>query len=151
MTLGQAREAHSNRLSPASHPGFRVTTWHEWRPESEAAGYGLSLASVAVALGLAQAFVYFELPLPFAAFALCASDTGTGLPPQHADQIFKAFTTKSHGTGMGLSISRSIVESHGGQLWAAPNSPLGARFHITLPTIVEANESTGGRSHGLHH
>jgi signal transduction histidine kinase len=50
-----------------------------------------------------------------------------------------------------LSISRSIVESHGGQLWAAPNSPRGARFHVTLPTIVEANESAGGRSHGLHH
>jgi signal transduction histidine kinase len=50
---------------------------------------------------------------------LSVSDTGTGLPPQHADQIFKA--------------------------------PRGARFHVTLPTIVEANESAGGRSHGLHH
>jgi PAS domain S-box-containing protein len=62
------------------------------------------------------------------------SDTGVGLPPRQADQIFNAFfTTKTHGTGMGLRISRSIIESHGGQLWAANNSPRGARFCFTLP------------------
>ena len=58
---------------------------------------------------------------------LSLSDTGVGLPPQQRDQIFNAFfTTKVHGTGMGLRISRSIVESHGGRLWAANNSPRGA-------------------------
>src|ERR1700723_1514524 len=63
------------------------------------------------------------------------SDTGVGLPPQQADQIFNAFfTTKLHGTGMGLRISGSIVESHGGRLWAADNSPRGASFCFTLPT-----------------
>jgi C4-dicarboxylate-specific signal transduction histidine kinase len=68
------------------------------------------------------------------------ADTGIGLPPQQADQIFDAFfTTKLHGTGMGLSISRSIVESHGGRLWADGNSPGGATFHIALPTRVEAH------------
>jgi PAS domain S-box-containing protein len=62
------------------------------------------------------------------------SDTGVGLPPRQADQIFNAFfTTKTHGTGMGLRISRSIIESHGGQLWAANNSPRGASFCFTLP------------------
>ncbi|HMF54629.1 MAG TPA: ATP-binding protein [Edaphobacter sp.] len=68
------------------------------------------------------------------------SDTGVGLPPQ-ADQIFNAFfTTKPHGTGMGLRISRSIVESHGGRLWAADNFPRGASFYLTLPIKTEAHE-----------
>jgi PAS domain S-box-containing protein len=69
------------------------------------------------------------------------SDTGVGLPPQQAEQIFDAFfTTKRHGTGMGLRISRSIVESHSGHLWAADNSPRGASFHLILPTKVAAHE-----------
>jgi C4-dicarboxylate-specific signal transduction histidine kinase len=69
------------------------------------------------------------------------SDTGVGLPPQQAHQIFNAFfTTKPHGTGMGLRISRSIIESHGGRLWAADNSPRGASFYLTLPAKVEAHE-----------
>ena len=63
------------------------------------------------------------------------NDTGVGLPRQQSDQVFQAFfTTKPHGTGMGLSISRSIVESHGGRLWAAGNSPRGATFCFSLPT-----------------
>jgi C4-dicarboxylate-specific signal transduction histidine kinase len=69
------------------------------------------------------------------------SDTGVGLPPQQADQIFNAFfTTKPHGTGMGLRISSSIVESHGGRLWAVDHPPRGASFHFVLPTIIEAKE-----------
>jgi C4-dicarboxylate-specific signal transduction histidine kinase len=69
------------------------------------------------------------------------SDTGVGLPPQQADEIFDAFfTTKPHGTGMGLRICRSIVESHGGRLWAANNSGCGASFHFALSTKTEAKE-----------
>src|SRR5882762_2848266 len=69
------------------------------------------------------------------------SDTGVGLPPHQADQIFNAFfTTKSHGTGMGLSISRSIIESHRGRLWAVDNSPRGASIHLILPNKVEPHE-----------
>jgi C4-dicarboxylate-specific signal transduction histidine kinase len=63
------------------------------------------------------------------------SDTGLGLPSGQVDQIFNAFfTTKAHGTGMGLPISRSIVESHGGRLWAAANAGPGATFCFSLPT-----------------
>jgi signal transduction histidine kinase len=66
------------------------------------------------------------------------SDTGTGILPQHADRIFDAFyTTKPHGIGMGLAISRSIVESHGGRLWATSNAGPGANFHLTLPIQSE--------------
>jgi signal transduction histidine kinase len=69
------------------------------------------------------------------------TDTGVGLPAQQAEQIFNAFfTTKPHGTGMGLRISRSIIEAHGGHLWAADRSPRGASFYFTLPTKGEANE-----------
>jgi signal transduction histidine kinase len=67
------------------------------------------------------------------------SDTGVGLPAQQADQIFNAFfTTKPNGTGMGLRISRSIIESHGGRLWASDHLPRGASFHLTLPIHAEA-------------
>jgi signal transduction histidine kinase len=75
---------------------------------------------------------------------ISVSDTGVGLPPQQADKIFEAFfTTKAHGTGMGmgLRISRSIVESHGGRLWAADNPPCGAKFCFTLPTKGEKRDS----------
>jgi PAS domain S-box-containing protein len=69
------------------------------------------------------------------------SDTGVGLPAEQADKIFNAFfTTKPNGTGMGLRISRSIIESHGGRLWASDNSPRGASFHLTLPIQAEARE-----------
>jgi signal transduction histidine kinase len=69
------------------------------------------------------------------------SDTGVGLPDQQVEHIFEAFfTTKSQGTGMGLRISRSIIESHGGRLWAADNSGRGASFCFSLPTKAEAPE-----------
>jgi signal transduction histidine kinase len=72
---------------------------------------------------------------------ISVSDTGVGLPPEQADQIFNAFfTTKPHGTGMGLPISRSIVEAHGGRLWAAANSGQGTIFQFTLPGDVEAHQ-----------
>jgi C4-dicarboxylate-specific signal transduction histidine kinase len=70
---------------------------------------------------------------------VAVSDTGVGLPVEKTDQIFEAFfTTKLHGTGMGLSISRSIAEAHGGRLQAADTGSPGATFHLTLPTTVEA-------------
>jgi C4-dicarboxylate-specific signal transduction histidine kinase len=65
---------------------------------------------------------------------VCVRDSGTGLDAQHLEQVFEAFyTTKAEGVGMGLSISRSIVEAHGGRLWASPNTGHGASFQFTLP------------------
>ncbi|MCU1243350.1 MAG: hypothetical protein JWO71_4076 [Candidatus Acidoferrum typicum] len=67
-------------------------------------------------------------------------DTGVGVPPEQADQIFRAFfTTKDNGTGMGLPISRSIIESHGGRLWANSASGRGTTFQFTLPTALAAH------------
>ena len=64
---------------------------------------------------------------------LSVSDLGVGLPDGGADIFAPFVTTKPKGTGMGLAISRSIVESHGGHLWATANSHRGATFHFTLP------------------
>src|SRR5262249_25958709 len=61
-------------------------------------------------------------------------DTGPGVDPEHREHVFKPFfTTKPSGTGMGLSICRSIINAHGGRLWAEANEPRGAVFQFTLP------------------
>jgi signal transduction histidine kinase len=65
---------------------------------------------------------------------ISVNDTGPGLPLSKADHIFAAFfTTKPQGSGMGLAISKSIVESHGGRIWANGDGGRGATFHFTLP------------------
>ena len=70
---------------------------------------------------------------------ISVSDTGVGLPAENADKIFDAFfTTKPQGTGMGLAITRSIIESHGGRLWARPNAGRGTTFYFTLPNEMAA-------------
>ena len=66
------------------------------------------------------------------------TDCGVGIDPEKAEQIFKPFhTTKAGGMGMGLAISRSIIEAHGGKLWAEPNKDFGASFKFTLPAVIE--------------
>jgi len=68
------------------------------------------------------------------------SDTGVGLPAENTERIFDAFhTTKPQGTGMGLAITRSIVEAHGGRVWATANQEAGATFHFTLAAKAEAD------------
>ncbi len=70
---------------------------------------------------------------------ISVSDSGIGLPAEEPERIFEAFfTTKPQGTGMGLSISRRIIESHGGHLWANPNRGRGATFQFTLPSELMA-------------
>jgi len=67
------------------------------------------------------------------------SDTGIGLPTESTERVFEPFhTTKPQGTGMGLTITRSIVESYGGHVWATANQGTGATFHFTLPREGEA-------------
>jgi len=65
-------------------------------------------------------------------------DSGPGLDPQRHNRLFDAFySTKPQGLGMGLTISRSIIEGHGGRLWAKANAPRGAVFQFTLPICCE--------------
>ena len=69
---------------------------------------------------------------------LSMHDTGTGFKPETMQRLFEAFyTTKAHGMGMGLAISRSIIEAHGGRLWAEPNQGPGATFSFSLPAATE--------------
>jgi signal transduction histidine kinase len=74
------------------------------------------------------------------------SDLGIGFPVEEKERIFEAFfTTKPRGTGMGLSISRTIVESHNGRLWASTNNGRGVTFQFTIPTEApESSASSGG-------
>jgi PAS domain S-box-containing protein len=73
---------------------------------------------------------------------ISVGDTGVGLQPEQVEQVFNAFfTSKPQGTGMGLPISRSIIESHGGRLWASPTLGRGATFQFTLPVEVTAHEA----------
>jgi signal transduction histidine kinase len=68
---------------------------------------------------------------------IAVEDTGPGLSPEVIERLFEAFfTTKRSGMGMGLSICRSIVNAHGGRLWASPRSPRGAIFQFTVPTAA---------------
>jgi PAS domain S-box-containing protein len=70
---------------------------------------------------------------------ISVSDSGVGLPAEEGERIFETFfTTKPQGTGMGLPISRTIVESHGGRLWASANTGRGATFHFSLPAEAKA-------------
>jgi len=71
---------------------------------------------------------------------ISVEDTGVGLPSEGVELIFDPFhTTKPQGTGMGLTITRSIIESYGGRVWATSNHGSGATFHFTLPCLGEAN------------
>jgi PAS domain S-box-containing protein len=69
-------------------------------------------------------------------------DSGPGIDPSHLERVFDAFyTTKSSGMGMGLSICRSIIEAHGGRLWAEANEPRGTIFQFTLPAVQSSTEA----------
>ena len=72
-------------------------------------------------------------------------DSGIGIDPQTLDKIFDSFyTTKPSGMGMGLSISRSILQAHGGRLWATAKDGPGTMFHFTLPKYEEEESAVAG-------
>jgi two-component system sensor kinase FixL len=72
---------------------------------------------------------------------ITVADTGSGISPEIADQLFTPFlTTKRQGMGVGLSISRTIVEAHGGRIWVEPNPGGGTQFHFTLMVVSEQEE-----------
>lgn len=72
-----------------------------------------------------------------AELVISVEDTGSGLPPAHRERLFEPFfTTKAGGLGVGLTVSRLILEAHGGRLWAAENAPRGAVFQFTLPCAM---------------
>ena len=72
---------------------------------------------------------------------IIVEDSGPGIDPNNTDRIFNPFfTTKSHGMGLGLSICRSIIESHGGRLWVSARTPHGAVFHVQLPSGVSVGK-----------
>ena len=71
-------------------------------------------------------------------------DTGMGFDPESAEKLFEAFyTTKSSGMGIGLSVSRSIIERHQGRIWAVPNDGPGATFSFSIPFAPERGERHG--------
>jgi hypothetical protein len=79
------------------------------------------------------------------------SDIGVGFSADCEDRLFNTFfTTKSNGMGMGLSICRSIIELHGGRIWAAPNVPHGATIQFTLPLLNRATQRDGTRDDEPH-
>jgi PAS domain S-box-containing protein len=75
-------------------------------------------------------------PIPSQGLLVTVSDTGPGIAPEHCERVFESlYTTKSGGLGIGLSICRSIIDAHGGKLWADPQLPHGAAFRFTLPPL----------------
>jgi C4-dicarboxylate-specific signal transduction histidine kinase len=89
-----------------------------------------------------RALIVRAQPEADAAIRVAVEDAGVGIAPQDLERVFTAFfTTKPEGMGLGLAISRSIVEAHGGKLWATPNAGPGVTVHFTLPT-GEAGVST---------
>jgi hypothetical protein len=86
------------------------------------------------------------------AVLVAVRDSGPGIDPKDLERVFETFyTTKSGGTGMGLSICRSIVAAHGGRLWAEVNSPRGAVFRFTLPAAAKDSTIRLGRLAGPEH
>jgi signal transduction histidine kinase len=79
-------------------------------------------------------------PADAGGITIAVENTGTGIDPADADRIFNPFfTSKPHGMGVGRSICRTIIEAHGGRLWASPRAPHGTAFRLTVPATAESS------------
>jgi signal transduction histidine kinase len=95
----------------------------------------LMLNSIEAMQGIGGELTINSQPIVDGQLLISVRDTGVGLPTENLNDIFNAFfTTKAQGTGLGLAITRSVIQSHGGNIWATANSEGGATFQFTLPT-----------------
>jgi signal transduction histidine kinase len=133
------QEADSRSVSIRSDLTIDLPTVSADRVQLQQVLMNLMLNGMEAMKGNGGELIICSQPVEGEQLFISVSDTGVGLPPEHVDRIFDAFfTTKPDGTGMGLAISRSIIESHGGRLWVTANSGRGATFCFTLPRGVEA-------------
>ena len=132
VLLADAADRHSISISTELDPGLPRTTAD--RVQLQQVLMNLMLNSVEAMRETGGEMTIASTSIEHGQLLITVSDCGCGLPVDEAGRIFDAFfTTKPQGTGMGLSISRRIIEAHGGRLWASPNAGRGAIFQFTLP------------------
>jgi signal transduction histidine kinase/CheY-like chemotaxis protein len=132
VLLGDAADRHSISIRPELDRGLPRTIAD--RVQLQQVVMNLMLNGIDAMRGTGGELTIASKKTEQGQVLISVSDSGVGLPAGEGERIFDAFfTTKSQGTGMGLSISRRIVESHGGRLWASPNAGGGAVFQFTLP------------------
>jgi signal transduction histidine kinase/CheY-like chemotaxis protein len=133
VLLGDAADRHAISLSTELDPGLPRTTAD--RIQLQQVLMNLMLNGIEAMRETGGELTIASKRIEQDQLFVAVSDSGVGLPDNKAERMFDAFfTTKPHGTGMGLSISRRIIEAHGGRLWASPGARHGATFQFTLPS-----------------
>jgi signal transduction histidine kinase len=132
VLLGDTADRHSISIRSELDPGLPWTTAD--RVQLQQVLMNLMLNGIEAMRETGGELTIASTRIEDGQLLIAVSDWGIGLPIDEAERIFDAFfTTKPQGTGMGLSISRRIIESHGGRLWASPNAGRGATFQFSLP------------------
>jgi signal transduction histidine kinase/CheY-like chemotaxis protein len=132
VVLGDTADRHAIAIRTALDPGLPRTSAD--RVQLQQVLMNLMVNGIEAMRGAGGELTIASNRTEHGQLLISVADSGVGLPGDDAERIFDAFfTTKPHGTGMGLSISRRVIESHGGRLWATPNAGSGAVFRFTLP------------------